>query len=139
MSEAAADGAVGDAVDGIVLGFDFGTRRIGVAIGNTITREARPLAVVEASAAARWARIAAVIEQWQPTRIVVGIPRHPDGAPHEMTGRCERFARQIEGRFRLPVATVDERYSSAVVAHGADHVDDKAAAVILQQWLDENS
>ena len=125
--------------DGIVLGFDFGTRRIGVAIGNTITRQARPLAVIEAPVAVRWTRIGGLIEQWQPAQIVVGIPRHPDGAAHEMTERCARFARQLEGRFRLPVATVDERYSSAVVARGAEVIDDQAAAVILQQWLDENS
>lgn len=120
--------------DAVVLGFDFGARRIGVAIGNSITREARPLAVIDAQGAARWARIAALIEEWQPARLVVGVPRHPDGAPHEMTVRCERFARQLEGRYRRAVARVDERYSSVVVRAGAD---DAAAAVILQQWLEE--
>jgi putative Holliday junction resolvase len=120
--------------DEVVLGFDFGARRIGVAIGNTLTREARPLAIVPAEGEARWARIAALIAEWQPARLVVGIPRHPDGAAHEMTQRCERFARQLEGRHRLPVARVDERYSSAVVEGGRD---DEAAAVILQQYLDE--
>jgi putative Holliday junction resolvase len=117
----------------VVLAFDFGTRRIGVAIGNTVTREARPLAVIDAAADKRWAAVAALIEQWQPAQIVVGIPRHPDGAAHEMTERCERFARQLEGRYRRCVARVDERYSS-VVSGGAD---DAAAAVILQQWFDE--
>lgn len=120
--------------DAVVLGFDFGARRIGVAIGNSVTREARPLAVIDAQGAARWARIAALIDEWQPNWFVVGIPRHPDGAPHEMTERCERFARQLEGRYRRAVARVDERYSSAVVHEGAD---DAAAAVILQQWLEE--
>ncbi|MFZ5541155.1 MAG: Holliday junction resolvase RuvX [Pseudomonadota bacterium] len=120
--------------DEVVLGFDFGARRIGVAIGNTLTREARPLAIVDAAGEARWARIAALIAEWQPARLVVGIARHPDGAAHEMTQRCERFARQLEGRYRLPVARVDERYSSAVVEGGRD---DAAAAVILQQYLDE--
>jgi putative holliday junction resolvase len=108
----------------VVLAFDFGTRRIGVAIGNTVTREARPLAVIDAAADKRWAAVAALIEQWQPAQIVVGIPRHPDGAAHEMTERCERFARQLEGRYRRP----------SVVSGGAD---DAAAAVILQQWFDE--
>lgn len=122
--------------DAVVLGLDFGTRRVGVAIGNTVTRQARPLAVVAASGDARWDKLTALIDQWQPSHLVVGIPRHPDGAPHAMTARCERFARQIEGRFRLPVARIDERYSSAVVEDGAD---DAAAAVILQQWLDEDS
>lgn len=120
--------------DAVVLAFDFGTRRIGVAIGNTVTREARPLAVLDVTGATRWKRIATLIEQWQPGLLVVGIPRYPDGVAHEMTARCERFARQLEGRHRLPVARVDERYSSAVVPDGAD---DAAAAVILRQWLDE--
>ncbi len=142
--------------DEVVLGFDFGTRRIGIAIGNTLTREARPLAIVAAEGEAHWARIAALIEQWQPARLVVGIPRHPDGAAHEMTQRCERFARRLEGRYRLPVERVDERYSSVEadarrasrhfaavsrerrsggVAPRGDN-DAEAAAVILQQYLD---
>jgi putative Holliday junction resolvase len=120
----------------VVLGFDFGARRIGVAIGNTLTREARPLAIVAAAGDARWQRLAALVDAWQPARLVVGIPRHPDGSAHEMTARCEKFARQLEGRLRRPVARVDERYSSAVVADGRD---DEAAAVILQQWLHETA
>ncbi len=139
--------------DEVVLGFDFGARRIGVAIGNTLTRRARPLAVIDAQGPTRWARIAALIAEWQPARLVVGIARHPDGAAHEMTQRCERFARQLEGRFRLPVARVDERYSSVEadtqrasrrfpsLSGGRGGVppggcnDDEAAAVILQQYL----
>jgi len=120
----------------IVLGFDFGTRRLGVAVGNAITRQARPLALIADVGDVRWRRIGELIGSWQPARLVVGIPRHPDGAAHELTARCERFARQLEGRYRLPVARVDERYSSAVVDDGRD---DEAAAVILQQWLDTNS
>jgi putative Holliday junction resolvase len=118
----------------IVLGFDFGTRRIGVAVGNGVTRQARPLALLADEGDVRWRRIGELIASWQPARLVVGIPRHPDGTPHELTARCERFARQLEGRFRLPVARVDERYSSAVVVEGRD---DEAAAVILQQWFEE--
>lgn len=126
-------------IDGVILSFDFGMRRIGVAIGNTLTREARPLMTVDApSDAARWREIGAVIEQWQPQALVVGIPRHPDGAPHAMTARSERFARQLEGRYRLPVERVDERYSSAVV-EAADDVDAAAATIILQQWLDSDA
>jgi putative holliday junction resolvase len=118
----------------IVLGFDFGARRVGVAVGNDFTRQARPLAVIDDEGDVRWRRIGELIAAWQPARLVVGIARHPDGTPHELTARCERFARQLEGRFRLPVARVDERYSSAVTAGGRD---DEAAAVILQQWFDE--
>jgi putative Holliday junction resolvase len=126
--------AVARGGDEVVVGFDFGTQRIGVAIGNTLTVSARPLAVIAAEGDARWHRIGALVDAWRPARLVVGIPRHPDGAPHEMTARCERFARQLEGRLRLPVARVDERYSSAVVQDGRD---DEAAAVILGQWLRE--
>ncbi len=123
--------------ESVVLGFDFGTRRIGVAIGNSITRHASALTTVDAArTSARWNSIAALIETWDPTQLVVGIPRHPDGVAHEMTARCERFARQLEGRFHRPVARVDERYSSATSAQ-ADDVDAAAAALILQQWFDE--
>jgi putative Holliday junction resolvase len=122
--------------DRVALGFDFGTQRIGVAVGNTVSATARPLCVIAADAKRRWDAIASLIDQWQPAILVVGIPRHPDGKPSAMTARCERFARQLQGRFGLAVARVDERYSSAVVG-GADASDDQAAAVILQQWLHE--
>lgn len=121
----------------VVLAFDVGTRRTGVAIGNGVTRTARPLSSFDSTTqAARWAAVQSLLDDWQPGALVVGVPRHPDGAPHEMTERCERFARQLEGRYRLPVARVDERYSS-VAAAGEDDLDAGAAAVILQQWLDE--
>ncbi len=119
----------------IVLGFDFGARRLGVAVGNGVTRRARPLALIADVGEVRWRRIGELVAAWQPARLVVGVPRHPDSTPHELTARCERFARQLEGRFRLPVARIDERYSSAVV----DGRDDEAAAVILQQWFDEEA
>ena len=123
-------------IDGVVLGFDFGTRRIGVAIGNRLTGHARPLTTIDASDEdVRWKALSALIDEWQPVALAVGIPRHPDATPHAMTARCERFARQLEGRYRLPVVHIDERYSSAVVEHEAD-VDAAAAALILQQWLD---
>jgi len=134
---------MGDEQPGIVLGFDFGTRRIGVALGNGISRSARPLGIIERTAATeRWRELAALIEHWQPRQLVVGVARHPDGARHEMSARCERFARQLEGRFRLPVARVDERYSSAVVPRRSRPPrldDDLAAALILQQWFDEGA
>ncbi len=121
----------------VALGFDYGLRRIGVALGNGVTGGARPLRILERNpVAASWAAIAGLIAEWQPQLLVVGIPRHPDGMAHEMTERCERFARQLEGRFRLPVKRVDERYTSAVLEGGGPR-DDEAAALILQQWLDE--
>lgn len=124
--------------ESVVLAFDFGTRRTGVAIANGVTRVARPLTTIAAeSETARWNAITALIDEWNPEALVVGIPRHPDGAAHALTARCERFARQLEGRYRRPVVRVDERYSSAVSERAPD-VDAEAAAVILQQWLDED-
>jgi putative Holliday junction resolvase len=122
----------------IVLGFDFGIKRIGIAMGNTLTGHAQPLSVIKAiDNAARFAQIGALIEEWRPARLVVGEPRHPDGAEHEMTLRCRRFANQLHGRFGLPVELVDERYSSAVIqSKRGEIIDDKAAAIILQQYFD---
>ncbi len=121
------------------LAFDPGTHRIGVATGNTITRSATPLLTIAASDAdTRFAHIAKLIAEWRPDALVVGIPRHPDGAPHDNTRRAERFARQLAGRFKLPVHEVDERYTSVEAeAQGAtaDDVDAAAAALILEQYL----
>lgn len=125
----------------IVLGFDFGIKRIGIAMGNTLTGQAQPLAVVKAiDNAARFAQIGALIAEWTPTRLIVGEPRHPDGAEHEMTLRCRRFANQLHGRYNLPVVLVDERYSSAVIqAKRGEVIDAKAAAIILQQYFDDHA
>ena len=125
--------------ESVIIGFDFGEKRIGVAIGNTVTREARAYRIIDSRTnAARWEGVGAVVKEWEPSAFVVGIPRHPDGVPHEMTARCERFARQLEGRFHLPVHRVDERYSSAVVESDADFIDDEAACIILQQYFEES-
>ena len=125
----------------IVFGFDFGIKRIGIAMGNTLTAQAQPLAVVKAiDNATRFTQIGALIDQWRPARLVVGEPRHPDGAEHEMTLRCQRFANQLHGRFNLPVTLVDERYSSAVIsARRGEVIDDRAAAIILQQYFDDHA
>ena len=122
----------------IVLGFDFGIKRIGIAMGNTLTGQAQALRVVSAiDNATRFQIIGELIAQWQPARLIVGEPRHPDGAEHDMTLRSRRFANQLHGRFNLPVELVDERYSSAVIASKrGDVIDDKAAAIILQQYFD---
>ncbi len=131
-----------------VLAFDFGTRRIGVAVGNTLLRVARPLTTVADEAnAVRFAAVAALIGEWAPGLLVVGHPVHADGAEHAMTARAERFARQLEGRFGLPVARVDERFTSvgadgalaaAGVRAGARKAarDEVAAQLILQAWFD---
>jgi putative Holliday junction resolvase len=118
------------------LAFDFGTRRIGVATGNTLTRSATPLRTVAAEGDARFAAIAALLTEWQPDALVVGVPFHPDGAPHDNTERARRFARQLHGRFRLPVHEVDERYSTTEAASGgARDLDAASAAIILNQFL----
>jgi putative Holliday junction resolvase len=122
-----------------VLGFDFGLKRIGVAVGNTMLKQAQPLTIVRAAGnEARFAEIANLIHEWQPKLCIVGLPRHPDGAEHEMTVRCRRFANQLHGRFDVATVLVDERYSSAVISHQrGDLIDDQAAAIILQQYFDD--
>ncbi|MES2535090.1 MAG: Holliday junction resolvase RuvX [Pseudomonadota bacterium] len=122
-----------------VLAFDFGLKRIGVAVGNTVIRQAQPLTIISAATNdAKFTTIAELVKEWQPAICVVGLPRHPDGAEHEMTVRCRRFANQLHGRFDLATVLVDERYSSAVIPHQrGDLIDAKAAAIILQQYFDE--
>ena len=125
----------------IVFGFDFGVKRIGIAMGNTLTGQAQPLRVIAAiDNATRFKIIGELIAEWRPARLVVGEPRHPDGAEHDMTLRSRRFANQLHGRFNLPVELVDERYSSAVIpAKRGEHIDAKAAAIILPQYFDDHA
>ena len=125
----------------IVFGFDFGVKRIGIAMGNTLTGQAQPLSIVDAiDNATRFKLIGALIDEWRPARLVVGEPRHPDGAEHDMTLRARRFANQLHGRFNLPVELVDERYSSGVIpAKRGERIDAKAAAIILQQYFDDHA
>jgi putative Holliday junction resolvase len=118
------------------LSFDFGTRRVGVATGNTLLRRASPLKTVAAEGDARFAAIAALIGEWQPDALVVGVPFHPDGAEHENTVKARRFARQLHGRFRLAVHEVDERYSTTeALSDGAADADAASAVIILDQYL----
>ena len=142
-------GATARASEATILGFDFGTRRIGVAVGNTVTRVARPLTTIGGEAnAARFAAIAALIDEWQPGMLIVGRPLYADGSAHEMTARAERFARQLSGRFGVEVRCVDERFTTvaadaALLAAGVRGSDRKgardavAAQLILQSWFDE--
>lgn len=132
-----------------VLAFDFGTRKIGVAVGNTLLRIAHPLVTVDAATAPlRQEAIAQLIAQWQPAALVVGRPVHADGTPHAMTAASDRFAGELARRFGLPVARADERYSTraataalAGVAHTRREArkearDAVAAQLILQTWFD---
>ncbi|MFZ6638786.1 Holliday junction resolvase RuvX [Undibacterium sp. TC4M20W] len=127
------------ASEGTVLAFDFGLKRIGVAVGNTFLRQAEALSIIHAPTNdGKFADITKLIEKWQPVLCVVGLPMHPDGADNEMTQRCKRFANQLNGRFNLPAVLVDERYSSAVLSGSrGEFTDDDAAALILQQYFDE--
>lgn len=137
----------GAALPQTIIAFDFGLRRIGIAVGNTLTGSAEPLDVIDdESNDVRFRRITSLVDQWRPDRLVVGRPVHPDGTPHEMTARSERFARQLHGRLGLPVDTVDERYSSVEARAALDagsrrdrgRGDDAlAAAIILRQYFDE--
>jgi len=120
----------------LFLAFDWGRKRTGVATGNRLTRSATAQPTLRAEGAARWLLIEARLREWQPDALVVGIPTHPDGAPHENTALALKFARQLRGRFGLPVYEVDERYSSTE-AHslGARDADAAAACIILEQFL----
>ena len=134
---------------GTLLAFDFGTRRIGVAVGNTLLRRANPLTTIdEEKTGARFAAIAALLDEWQPGALAVGLPSNDDGTPHELTALCRRFANRLKGRFKLPVMLLDERYTSLAASaqlneegiHGRKQkalLDQYAAQQILQAYFDE--
>ncbi len=123
-----------------LLAFDYGTHRLGVAIGNTLTSQARPLEIITASTRAqRFERIAALLQAWQPDGAIVGLPLTTEGGEQLASTQARRFANQLHGRYGLPVELVDERGSSLEAQallgnHDAD--DAMAAAVILQRYLD---
>jgi putative holliday junction resolvase len=123
-----------------LLAFDYGVARIGVALGNTILGNARPLEIINSpEKAKRFARIEELVVQWQPQAIVVGLPLTPDGGEQIASRQARRFANQLIGRLGLPVFLVDERESSleaqAVVGNAPD--DAVAAAIILQRYFDD--
>ncbi len=128
-----------------LLGFDYGRRRIGVAVGQRLTQSATPLTTVRArDGKPDWAAVARLIDEWKPGALVVGIPYHMDGAEQDMTHAAKRFCRQLEGRFRLPVHQAEERLSSWVVENRLSareqantDIDAMSAQVILQDWLQQ--
>lgn len=151
---AAPHGGAGDAPQ-LVLAFDFGRRRIGVACGDTVSRTAAPLdAALVGSSGPRWDAIGALLREWQPALGVVGLPYNVDGSESAMTTAARAFAAELSSRFDLQVALVDERYSSreaearlkSARASGlrrrrvvkAD-VDAAAACVILERWFSEHT
>lgn len=122
-----------------VLAFDYGVKRIGIAVGNTQLKTAQPLTTVHAKNKDQvFQDIQKLIKEWQPDLLVVGLPRHPDGAEHEMTQKATRFGNQLHGRMGLPVFWVDERYTSAVLDADEDELDAAAATLILAQFFSEN-
>ena len=126
-----------------IMAFDYGTRRIGIAVGNTLTKVGQPLKMIaEPSEDVRFRAIQTLIKEWQPNRLVVGMPCHPDGTEHEMSARARRFGNQLHGRFQLPVEWVDERYTSAVLEGDPDmrdNLDAESAALILEQYFLEKN
>lgn len=136
---------------GTILAFDFGTRRIGVAVGETALGLAHPLATIAAhSDEDRLTGIASLVAEWQPAMLVVGLPTHADGTPHAMTARAREFARRLAARFQLAVELVDERYTTEAAAaalanagvgeRGHKPVRDQVAAqIILQAYLDQRA
>ncbi|CAN5318359.1 Holliday junction resolvase RuvX [soil metagenome] len=118
------------------LAFDYGKKRTGVATGNRLLRTASPQATIKAEGDARFALVEARIREWQPDALVIGVPLHPDGAPHENTRAAQKFARQLRGRFNLQVYEVDERYSTTeALSSGARDADAASACIILEQFL----
>ncbi|SEM86489.1 Holliday junction resolvase RuvX [Nitrosomonas marina] len=135
---------------GTVLAFDFGQKRIGVAVGDTALGLAHPLTTIDSEKnEQRFAMIGSLIENWQPVLLVVGLPSYMDGSAHEMTRLSQRFARRLAGRFNIRVLLVDERYTSksacaALQQAGVStrkqrqYLDQVAAQHILQSFFDEN-
>jgi len=125
----------------IVLGFDFGTKRIGVAVGNSLTKTAQALSVINNTNQKEcFTQIENLISEWQPNLIAVGLPFYPDDAEHPMKIKVKRFGDQIHDRFKLPVLYVDERYTSALLERDLNYqkrLDSHAAALILEQYFRE--
>ncbi|SER30706.1 putative holliday junction resolvase [Nitrosomonas sp. Nm51] len=136
-------------IQGTVLAFDFGQKRIGVAVGDTVLRLAHPLTTINSEKnEQRFSLIGALIENWQPVFLVAGLPCYRDGSAHEMTRLSRRFARRLAGRFNIRVLLVDERYTSKTACAALrqagvparkqkQHLDQVAAQHILQSFFDE--
>jgi putative holliday junction resolvase len=122
----------------MIMGFDYGTHRIGVAIGQRVTQTASPLAILRArQGQPNWSDVEALIKEWRPEAFVVGLPLHMDDEPSDLSVQAEKFARRLTGRFNLPHTMVDERLSSveARSLSAGDAIDDVAAVLILETYL----
>lgn len=135
--------------EGTVLGFDFGEKRIGVALGEPLLGIASPLLTISSEANdVRFAAIGKLVDEWQPSGFVVGLPAHMDGNPHAMTALCRKFAQRLHGRYQLPVWLVDERLTSAIAEGLLEEagvrgrkqkpvLDQVAAQAIVMAWFED--
>lgn len=134
-----------------VLAFDFGTKFIGVAIGSTLTRQARALVSVRVTRAGQpdWAGLTRLIEEWSPKALIVGLPLNMDGTPNPRTGPARKFGNRLKARYNLPVLMVDERLTTVLARQSLreagvsgtrqkPRLDPEAARHILQAYLDES-
>lgn len=125
----------------IVLGFDYGTKRIGVAVGNSLTGSAQALDVIHNTRSDQtYQKIQELISEWQPSCLVVGLPLHPDGAEHGMTKRSRSFGQELAKQFSKPIHYVDERYSSVLLEQDSvyqESVDSHVAGLLLEQFFRE--
>jgi putative Holliday junction resolvase len=124
-----------------LLGFDFGERRIGVAVGQELTGGAQALKILKTlQGKPDWMAIDGLISEWRPNALVVGLPVHMDGTPQPMTDKARQFGHHLKERYNLPVYFADERLTSAEAASESgidENIDDQAARIILQSWLNE--
>jgi len=124
-----------------VMAFDYGTRRVGVAVGNSVMQVGQALKTIAApNIDVLFQEIQILVNEWHPHQLVVGRPLHPDGAEHEITVKATRFGNQLHGRLNLPVTWVDERYTSAILEGDSkmrDNLDAHSAALILEQYFME--
>jgi putative Holliday junction resolvase len=135
--------------EGNIIGFDFGQKRIGVAIGNNISKSAQALITIEsASSNQKFEAIQKIMDEWQPVSIVVGVPFNVDGSEHKVTNLCKKFAKQLEQKYALPIHLIDERYTSIEANYEIQDkkidlkkkkllIDQIAAKIILQSYLDQ--
>ena len=135
--------------EGNIIGFDFGQKRIGVAIGNNISKSAQALITIEsASNNQKFEAIQKIMDEWQPVSIVVGVPFNVDGSEHKVTNLCKKFAKQLEQKYALPIHLIDERYTSIEASYEIQDkkidlkkkkllIDQIAAKIILQSYLDQ--
>jgi putative Holliday junction resolvase len=138
-------------ITGTILAFDFGEKRIGAAVGETMLKVAHPLTTINGEENnIKFKKIAELVQEWRPSLLVVGLPMHMDGEPHLLTQLSKKFAQRLEGRFNLPVIMVDERLSSAEAAQNLNAagikgikqkamLDAVAAQSILQSYFDNLS